>query len=788
MRTLLIQFAVAFCGSLSLALCCAAALAQPLEDAPLLDDTSDDISTVEADKTSKRSTGNLLIAEFGLEERNVVLSAAKTRTTIQEAPAIVSVITAAEIRSRGYRTLNDLLQTIPGFEGNRWDSNGWTEESFARGQPRGLLILLNGVNIVDPIRNTLSLDRKIPMEAIKRIEIVSGPGGVLWGSNALLGIVNVITKDSNDLDGFEAIIGGGSGPGELEAAKIGLSFGGEFFENRLKVYSHASFFSSRGAELRADNQKVVGVLPTPSPDGTSIFLSGSTLTEPSREFFINWIGQVGFEQFTLEWMLPWEQDSRQLATGGAVLTADYRDSASLNDFAFNVESKSSDSARVLALRFQDRFANDNFGLSAKIFGVSWELKETPFGAFAPSSLSPRTAAGVFSDLESRGVLRYGLNLDMDLVLPGNNNLTFGGELLRDQLDGVESRSPIDQSLLASLTPEQQRNVSFEGSADNPIPLFKEFIVNPAERNIGAFYLRNELKASADLALSAGARLQISDSYDPTVLLSAAMVLNVANDTFMKLNLTEGFRPPNFQSTATNNDSINTIRFKANPDLEIERSRAGEIEINSVLLKSGRLINRLYVRADFALTLLDDVIIIDRGEFQNSGTRLIHSTEFLGRLELRGKHELWAGHQFVQVEDSETGMLRNIANHTIHAGAKAMIIPETWELSSILTWIGPREDRNRAIDPEREPFAVFDGNPYLPIYPTDVTIDRMDPVWLLRFGTRVIELYDTFTLSAFGYNVLNQSWADPDLFFDDRIMTRPFPKPRWSVFTQVEASF
>ena len=768
------------------------AQAQPREDAPLLDDDTPmtldpdqpDPGDGDEEKEGEPSgSGGILVAEFGLEERNVVLSAAKNRTTLQEAPAIVTVITANEIRTRGYRTLNDVLQTLPGFEGDRWDGNGWTEESFARGQPRGLLVLLNGVNIVDPIRNTLSLDRKIPMEAIERVEVVSGPGGVLWGSNALLGIVNVITKGADDLDGrFEVIGGGGSGPGELGAGKAALSYGDTFFDKKLKIYSHLSFFTTRSAELEVDHQKVVGVLPPPSPDGTSLFLPGSVVTEPSREYFVNWIGRASLFGLTLEWMVPWEQDGRQLATGGSVLTTDYRTDRS--GFAFDVESQSRDSVTMVALGYQDRFASDSFGLSAKAFLVHWKLEEEPFGAFAPSSISPQTSLGVFTRLRSEETRRVGLNLDMDLDLPADNRLTFGGEAFQDHTGGVQSTSPIDEAGLQGLTPAQLANVSYEGPDGAQVALYQEPIVLPKTRNIAALYLRDEFKANAQLALSAGARLQVSDAYDPATLLSAALVWNMVADTFLKLNYAEGFRPPNFQATDGNNDSASDIRFEANPDLNVERSRAVEAEVNTVLFKGGLWINRLYIRVDYGVSLLDDVIVLEQGRFTNSGRRLIHSTEALGRLELRGGHEIWAAHSFVDVEDSELGTIRNIANHTVNVGGRAMLLADRWELSSLLTWIGPREDRNRAVDPTRDSFA----SPFVPVTPTDVVIERLEPVWLLRVGTRVLDIYDTVTLGVFGYNVLNQQWSDPDLFFDDRIMTRPFPKPRWSVFGQAEARF
>ena len=144
-----------------------------------------------ADDIKKRPDQDPLtiLMEFELDARSVVEEATKTRGSIQEAPATITVITAKEIRDRGYRTIDDILSTIPGFEGDRWEFYGWLKGQFTRGLPGTALVLLDGVNIVDPSRNLIVLDRKIPVEAIKRIEVTSGPGSVLWGSNALLGVL-----------------------------------------------------------------------------------------------------------------------------------------------------------------------------------------------------------------------------------------------------------------------------------------------------------------------------------------------------------------------------------------------------------------------------------------------------------------------------------------------------------------------------------------------------------------------------------------------------------------------
>ncbi len=766
----------------ALALMAGSAHAQDWEEAPLIEELPEGLGDAPAQESPEDGDDDsVLVAEFGLDERYVVLSAVKSRATIQEVPAIVTVITADEIRVRGYRTINDLLQTIPGFEGDRWEFNGWTQEAIARGNPRTVLILLNGVNIVDPSRNQTTLDRKIPMEAIKRVEIVSGPGGVLWGSNALLGVVNIITKDADDLDGAEVIVGAGGGPGEQLAGKTSVSYGGKFLDGgKLRLFSNLNLFTSLGPELTVDSQKVVGILPAPADDGTQLYIAETgTTSDPTREYYFNFIGQLGYGDLTLEWMIPWERDARQVAGSGALLTEDLRTDKS--GVAFDTEGIASDPITVLALAYKTRLFGDNFGVSAKGYFVRLEINEDPLAVFPPSNVSPRTEAGVFTRLKSPdGLLRYGLNLDMDLKVTDSQKLVFGAEVFQDNLaSGAQTTGPISDVAIESLTPEQRARVFTE----NGVQFFTEDLFTPVKRTIGALYLVDEFELSSAVALSAGARLQLSDAYDPTTLLSGAMVWNVAGDTYLKLNYAEGFRPPEFQSTDINGDAVNQITFTPNDNLDVETSRAAELEINTVLLKGGDYVNRLYLRADYSVSLLEDIIVNERGNFRNSGTRLIHSVEALARLELRGGHEIWGTYYFVDVDDSELGKLRQIANHVVNVGGRVYVLPKTWEFSALLTWIGPREDRNRFVDPSRDKLIGL-----TPVRPTDVFIEELDPVYLLRVGTRVLDVWDVATFSVFGYNVLNETWHDPDLFFDDGSLTRPYPKPRWSVFGQAEVRF
>ena len=85
-----------------------------------------------------------------------------------------------------------------------------------RGVAQAALLLRDGVSMFDPLRNSPVYHRTVPLESVKRIEMVTGPGGVLWGANSFLGIVNVITKDAEDVNGLELDAGYGDGPGNSQ--------------------------------------------------------------------------------------------------------------------------------------------------------------------------------------------------------------------------------------------------------------------------------------------------------------------------------------------------------------------------------------------------------------------------------------------------------------------------------------------------------------------------------------------------------------------------------------------
>lgn len=119
-------------------------------------------------------------------------------TDLAHAPGTVRVVTAAQMRERGYRHLGELLADMPGIQVQRMtDGTAWNRTAV-RGISGNnkLLILQDGVRVNSPTGEAIPLDFNFPLFDIERVEVVYGPASALYGADALSGVVNLVTRNS----------------------------------------------------------------------------------------------------------------------------------------------------------------------------------------------------------------------------------------------------------------------------------------------------------------------------------------------------------------------------------------------------------------------------------------------------------------------------------------------------------------------------------------------------------------------------------------------------------------
>lgn len=745
--------------------------------------------------------GDVDLTAAGPSDEDLVLAAQKRRTTVQEAPSIIYVVTRRQIQERGYRTLNDVLRTVPGFEGDRWEGNGWQRESFARGIPRGVLVLLNGVNIVEPLRNVVSLDRKIPLEIVERVEVTSGPGGVLWGSNALLGVVNIVTRRPQDR-GVHALVGAGDGPGDRLSTKASL--GVDYRLGRdVGLFAHASFYSSGGPELTLDAQKVIGSLPEPAADTPTLYLPGpATFSNGRRDWFFNFAGRLEIGPVALDWMIPFERDHRAIATGGAPIVADF-----LDPTRTSAPSSSSDTVRVVQLSYSDRFAGDDVGLLLRAYVAQWDIDDDPFGVY-PASPVILARFGYTEDLRlalvGDMVVRPGFAADLDVRLGDDLTLLAGGELFFDINRGVD-QSSWTTATLGACPP----GFTYD-PLDPHLPCrVDEPQVSDVTRAIGGGFVQADWRALPTLALSAGLRLQASSQFAPALLWSGGVVWNFAEASHLKVFASSGLRPPGIVATHVQ-DTASAISFKANPDLRAETARSFELEVNTTLLRDLGVVRDLYLRANGSFTQMNNVIQSPAGQFANSGEQQIFAAEAFARLRFDAGHELWANYSFTQVNDDSApgGQLENIARHMVNVGGKLTFLDGRVEIVGLFSFKAAMIDPNRPplVDPSRpdysqscaailasgvasdDPLRQLCSFPSLAdgvfVFPGTSVRETIRPVGLLDLGVRFKDIWRDLTVAIFVHNALDVRYYEPDLFNDPRVLSRPQPKPGMSFFGQV----
>jgi iron complex outermembrane receptor protein len=153
---------------------------------------------------------NLSLEELSQIE---VTTPSKTPTRAFQTAAAITVLTGEDIKRSGANSIPEALRLVPGVEVARIDGNKWSIgiRGFGSRLSRSVLVLIDGRTVYTPLfAGTYWEVQDTLMEDIDRIEVIRGPGGTIWGPNAVNGVINVITKDARETQGTLASVGGGN--------------------------------------------------------------------------------------------------------------------------------------------------------------------------------------------------------------------------------------------------------------------------------------------------------------------------------------------------------------------------------------------------------------------------------------------------------------------------------------------------------------------------------------------------------------------------------------------------
>ena len=189
-------------------------------------------------------TGTSLIELMNLK----ITSLSKRQEPLIDAAASVFIITRKDILRAGITSIPEALRLAPGVEVARGGANSWTISirGFNNDLSNKLLVLIDGRSVYSPLFAGVFWDvQDTLMEDIDRIEVISGPGGTLWGSNAVNGVINIITRSSKETTGGFAELGTGNEERIL---------GGVRYGSKLNEHTYARAYAKHRKQDDAVNE------------------------------------------------------------------------------------------------------------------------------------------------------------------------------------------------------------------------------------------------------------------------------------------------------------------------------------------------------------------------------------------------------------------------------------------------------------------------------------------------------------------------------------------------------
>jgi len=171
------------------------------------------------------------LSELSMEDlMNVqVTSASDKEQKLSRVAAAIFVITEEDIRRSGALNIPDLLRMVPGLDVAQMNGSTWaiSARGFNGEYSNKLLVLVDGRVVYTPTFAGVFWDAQdMPLEMVKRIEVIRGPGGTIWGANAVNGVISIFTKKARETKGLLVEAGGGTTTQEFGTVRYGGALNG----------------------------------------------------------------------------------------------------------------------------------------------------------------------------------------------------------------------------------------------------------------------------------------------------------------------------------------------------------------------------------------------------------------------------------------------------------------------------------------------------------------------------------------------------------------------------------
>lgn len=593
-----------------------------------------------------------------------VTIATGTPKPVFQSAGVTSVITAEQIKSMGATELHEVLETVPGVHvslksGVTYDYH-YTVRGIRNATNSQTLVLLNGTRITTPVVGATMTGLELPVEAIRRVEVIRGPGSALYGADAFAGVINIITKSAKDINGTALGARVGDHSTQSGWGQYGAQWAGWDVATSLQ-YQHTNGDGGRiiKADLQSTLDKAFGTRASHAPGAMNT--NYETFNGHLNMQRKHW--DVGF----------WAFNSTTGTRAGAFSALDPKGS-------FNDEQYLGD------VRFSTEDWLDNWELMAHVSYLYSDL-QTQFQAFPDNAIVPIGSDGNISS-RPRGLVLFpdGVNenlgqiqqipaVELSSVYKGFDNhlLRLSAGFRYEQLTTSELRNfgpgVIDGS-------RRVINGALTDVTGTP------FVALPdTHRSIWSAVAQDEWQIADDWHLTTGVRYDNYSDFGGTINPRVALVWDINKQLTSKLLYGSAFRAPSFTEQGNQNGPAPL----GNKDLKPETINTYEWAVDYRPVASFRTSVNLYYYQ------IKDLIEVapQTATFQNSGNQDGYGTELEWNWQVFEQWNVMGNYAWQHATNEEINQqATGVPEHHVYGAFQWQFMPN-WQLQPQINWIGNR---------------------------------------------------------------------------------------------------
>ena len=616
--------------------------------------------------------------------------ASASRQPISRAPAVVSLITAEDIKATGAVNLVDALRAVPGLH-IRTDPFGNRPLIHFRGSLAvNTLLMVNGNPMKDLMWVFGIFWKGLPASIIDRIEIIRGPGSALFGADAAAGVINVITKTAGTIQGTEA----------------GLRIGS--FNSRTGWLQYGNKVNGYDIGFTANLHDTDGFSPFISSDKQSsqdqAFATNASLA-PSEAHY-GWRSEdLRFSLARGDWKLMADYMGHSDIQTGMTGTAVLDPVTVASDSRYNIDLLYSNDSL-----YQDWVINANLGFEYLHYDSGDGFQERPPGY--------TDASGVYPD----GIINH--------MASSERSLSFEASGLYSGIEKHVVRIGAGYSIEDLFSVEQLVNAGLDANG-NPLPAGgpvvdisdSDYAFAPEKkRKIAHLFIQDVWSITDDWELTAGARYDNYSDFGDTLNPRLALVWQTSEKLSSKLLYGRAFRAPSYQQLFSE-----TSRALPNEDLDAEEFDTTELSLSYTASHAIQLTMNLFHLKQNNIIQRTTVAGLSKDQYNNLGEHDTQGLELEMQWQAANNIRVSANYALQQQSNDEH---RNylIPERSAYFRADWQFLPK-WNWNVQANWIGER------------PRPSGDSRTALSAYTISDTTIRYDDTQSWSFAASIRNVFD-----------------------------------------------